>query len=146
MVMNTMNPYVIENLCMIRDDDNDNYSDIEDHGDADGDGDWFCRIDCPGDGYDYVAGDFDDEHGDCFSYLARDLLIIFANILHLYIHCIVADVARLLQSLNACLMAIATLRCDDVAGDVCGDGDGYGDCYGVWACDVSIFASMRCRC
>ena len=30
-----MNPYVIENLCMIRDDDNDNYSDIEDHGDAD---------------------------------------------------------------------------------------------------------------
>ena len=31
MVMNTMNPYVIEHLCMIRDDDNDNYSDIEDH-------------------------------------------------------------------------------------------------------------------
>ncbi len=25
----------------------------------------------------------------------------FANILHLYIHCIVADVARLLQSCNA---------------------------------------------
>ena len=52
MVMNTMNPYVIEHLCMIRDDDNDNYSDIEDHGDADGDGDCFRRIDCPGDGYD----------------------------------------------------------------------------------------------
>ena len=89
---------------------------------------------------------FDDEHGDCFWYLARDLLIIFANILHLCIHCIVADVARLLQSFNACLMVIATLRCDDVAGDVFGDGDGYGDCYGVWACDVSIFAWMRCRC
>ena len=51
-LMNTMNPYVIENLWMIRDDDNDNYSDIEDHGDADGDGDCFRRIDCPGDGYD----------------------------------------------------------------------------------------------
>ena len=52
MAVNTMNPYVIENLCMIRDDDNDKYSDIEDHGDADGDGDCFRRIDCPGDGYD----------------------------------------------------------------------------------------------
>ena len=31
MVMNTMNPYVIENLCMTRDDDNDNYYAIEDH-------------------------------------------------------------------------------------------------------------------
>ena len=101
MVMDTMNPYVIENLCMIRDDDNDNYSDIEDHGDADGDSDCFRRIDCPGDGYDDVADDFDDEHGDFFWYLARDLVIIFANILHLYIHCIVADVARLLQSCNA---------------------------------------------
>ena len=30
-----------------------------------------------------------------------------------------------------CLMVIATLRCDDDAGDVFGDGDGYGDCYGV---------------
>ena len=30
-----------------------------------------------------------------------------------------------------CLMVIATLRYDDVAGDVFGDGDGYGDCYGV---------------
>ena len=30
-----------------------------------------------------------------------------------------------------CLMVIATLRCDDVAGVVFGDGDGYGDCYGV---------------
>ena len=146
MVMDTMNPYVIEHLCMIRDDDNDNYSDIEDHGDADGDGDCFRRIDCPGDGYDDVADDFDDEHGDFFWYLARDLVIIFANVLHLYIHCIVADVARLLQSCNGCLMVIATLRCDDVAGDVFGDGDGYGDCYGVWACDVSIFAWMRCRC
>ena len=95
-------------------------------GDADGDSDCFRRIDSPGDGYDDVAGDFDDEHGDCFSDLARDLLIIFANILHLCIHCIVADVARLLQSFNACLMVIAT--------------------YGVWACDVSVFASMRCRC
>ncbi len=55
-------------------------------GDADGDCDCFRRIDCPGDGY------------------------------------------------------------DDVAGDVFGDGDGYGDCYGVWACDVSVFAWMRCRC
>ena len=45
-----------------------------------------------------------------------------------------------------CLMVNATLRCDDVAGDVFGDGDGYGDCYGDWACDVSVFASMRCRC
>ena len=36
-----------------------------------------------------------------FQYLARDLVIIFANVLHLYIHCIVADVARLLQSYNA---------------------------------------------
>ena len=45
-----------------------------------------------------------------------------------------------------CLMVIATLRCDDDAGVVFGDGDGYGDCYGVWACDVSVFASMRCRC
>ena len=45
-----------------------------------------------------------------------------------------------------CLMVIATLRCDDVAGDVFGDGDGYGDCYGVWACDISNFAWMRCRC
>lgn len=44
MVVNTMNPYVIEHLCMIRDDDNDNYSDIEDHGDADGDGDCFRRM------------------------------------------------------------------------------------------------------
>ena len=43
-------------------------------------------------------------------------------------------------------MVIATLRCDDVAGDVFGDGDGYGDCYGVWACDVSIFAWMGCKC
>ena len=101
MVMDTMNPYVIEHLCMIRDDDNDNYSDIEDHGDADGDSDCFGRIDCPGDGYDDVADDFDDEHGDFFWYLARDLVIIFANVLHLYIHCIVADVARLLQSCNA---------------------------------------------
>ena len=56
MIVNTMNAYVIENLCMIRDDDNDNYSDIEDHGDADGDSDCFGRIDCPGDGYDDVAG------------------------------------------------------------------------------------------
>ena len=79
MVMNTMNPYVIEHLCMIRDDDNDNYSDIEDHGDADGDSDCFRRIDCPGDGYDDVAGDVDDEQGDCLCFLARDLLIIFAN-------------------------------------------------------------------
>ena len=38
--------------------------------------------------------------------MARDLLIIFANVLHLYIQCIVADVARLLQSFNACLMVI----------------------------------------
>ena len=45
-----------------------------------------------------------------------------------------------------CLMVIATLRCDDVVGDVFGDGDGYGDCYGVWACDVSIFSSMGCKC
>ena len=44
MVVNTMNPYVIEHLCMIRDDDNDNYSDVEDHGDADGDGDCFRRM------------------------------------------------------------------------------------------------------
>ena len=70
-------------------------------GDADGDCDCFRRIDCPGDGYDDVAGDFDDEHGDFFWYLARDLVIIFAKVLHLYIHCIVADVARLLQSCNA---------------------------------------------
>ena len=35
-------------------------------GDVDGDGDCFRRIDCPGDGYDDVAGDFDDKHGDCF--------------------------------------------------------------------------------
>jgi hypothetical protein len=105
-----MNPYVIEHLCMIRDDDNDNYSDIEDHGDADGDGDCFRRIDCPGDGYDDVAGDVDDEQGDCLCFLARDLVIIFANVLHLYIHCIVADVARLLQSCYGCLMVIATLR------------------------------------
>ena len=68
MVMNTMNPYVIEHLCMIRDDDNDNYSDIEDHCDADGDGDCFRRIDCPGDGYDDVAGDVDDEQGDCLCF------------------------------------------------------------------------------
>ena len=27
----------------------------------------FRRIDCHGDGYDDVAGDFDDEHGDCIS-------------------------------------------------------------------------------
>ena len=43
-------------------------------------------------------------------------------------------------------MVIARLRYDDVAGDVFGDGDGYGDCYGVWACDVSIFAWMGCKC
>ena len=79
-------------------------------GDADGDCDCFRRIDCPGDGYDDVADDFDDEHGDFFWYLARDWVIIFANILHLYIHCIVADVARLLQSCYGCLMVIATLR------------------------------------
>ena len=41
---------------------------------------------------------------------------------------------------------IARLRYDDVAGDEFGDGDGYGDCYGVWACDVSIFAWMGCKC
>ena len=75
MVVNTMNPYVIEHLCMIRDDDNDNNSDIEDHCDADGDGDCFWRIDCPGDGYDDVADDFDDEHGDFFWYFSIWLVI-----------------------------------------------------------------------
>ena len=55
-------------------------------------------------------------------------------------------VARFVHCFNAFLMVIARLRYDDVAGDVFGDGDGYGDCYGVWACDVSIFAWMGCKC
>ena len=41
MILNHTNANVIENLCSIRDNDYDNYYDIEDLGDVDGDSDCF---------------------------------------------------------------------------------------------------------